>query len=99
MTKLILSMCVLFSVSRINMQPSRMSGTRISPIFTGMKIDAARDLRVQSGDYVQANERNTDNLLQSRTQVCIALLSMGNLTGSVKMWCMATNHTVIKDQF
>ena len=83
------------------MQPSRMSGTRISPIeqFTGMKIDAARDLRVQFGDYVQATVRNTDNSMQSRIQGCIALLPMGNLTGSVKMWCMATNHTVIKDQF
>ena len=101
MTKLLLTMCVLFCVSRINMQPSRMSGTRISPIeqFTGMKIDAARDLRVQFGDYVQATVRNTDNSLQSRTQGCIALLPMGNLTGSVKMWCLATNHTVIKDQF
>ena len=51
------------------MQPSRLSGTRISPIeqFTGMKIDVARDLRVQFGDYVQATVRNTDNSLQSRT--------------------------------
>ena len=45
MTKLLLTMSVLFCVSRINM-PSRMSGTRTSPIeqFTGMKFNAARDL-------------------------------------------------------
>ena len=101
MTRLLLTTCVLFCVSRINMQPSRMSTSRISPIeqFTGLKIDSARDLRVQFGDYVQATVRDTDNSMRSRTQGCIALLPMGNLTGSVKMWCLATNHTVIKDQF
>ena len=83
------------------MQPSRMSTSRMSPIeqFTGMKIDAARDLRVQFGDYVQATVRDTDNSMRSRTLGCIAMLPMGNLTGSVKMWCLATSHTVIKDQF
>ena len=51
------------------MQPSRMSTSRMSPIeqFTGMKIDAARDLRVQFGDYVQATVRDTDNSMRSRT--------------------------------
>ena len=48
MTRLLLTMCVLYCVSRINMQPSRMSTSRMSPKeqFRGMKIDAARDLRV-----------------------------------------------------
>jgi predicted lactoylglutathione lyase len=56
MTRLLLTMCVLFCVSRLNMQPSRMAMDRTSPLeqFTGRKIDAARDLRVQFGDYVQA---------------------------------------------
>ena len=35
----------------------------------------------------------------SRTQGCIAMLPTGNLSGSVKMWCLATHQTVIKDQF
>lgn len=37
--------------------------------------------------------------MRSRTQGCIAMLPTGNLTGSVKMWCLATHQTVIKDQF
>ena len=80
------------------MQPSRGSGARTSPIekSTGMKIDAARDLQVQFSDYVQATVRNIDNSLQSWTQGSIA--RTGNLTGSVKMWCLATDHTFIKDQ-
>ena len=74
---------------------------RISPLeqFTGRKIDAARDLRVQFGDYVQATVSNADNTMCSRTQGCIALLPTGNLTGSVKMWCLSTNATVTRDRF
>jgi hypothetical protein len=37
--------------------------------------------------------------MRSRTQECIALLPTGNLTGSVKMWSLATNATVTRDQF
>ena len=83
------------------MQPSRVMNDRTSPLeqFTGRKIDAARDLRVHFGDYVQATVSNTDNTMRSRTQGCIALLPTGNLTGSVKMWCLATNATVTRDQF
>jgi predicted lactoylglutathione lyase len=101
MTQLLLTLCVLFCVSRLNMQPTRLSTSRISPLeqFTGNKIDAARDLRVQFGDYVQATVANTDNSMNSRTQGCIALLPTGNLTGSVKMWCLATDHTITRDQF
>jgi Reverse transcriptase (RNA-dependent DNA polymerase) len=101
MTRLLLTMCVLFCVSRLNMQPSRISVDRTSPLeqFTGRKLDAARDLRVQFGDYVQATVSDTDNTMRSRTQGCIVLLPTGNLTGSVKMWCLATNHIITRDQF
>jgi hypothetical protein len=56
MTKLMLIKCVVFCVSRINMQPSRTSHDRISPLeqFTGRKLDASRDLRINFGDYVHA---------------------------------------------
>ena len=79
MTRPLLTMCVLFCVSRLNMQPSRMSTSRISPLeqFTGIKIDATRDLRVQF-DYCQATFRNPDNSMRSRTQGCIAMLPTGN---------------------
>ena len=101
MTRLLITMCVLFCVSRLNMQPSRMSVDRIGPLeqFTGRKTDFARDLHVQFGDYVQATVSDTDNTMSSRTQGCIALLPTGNLTGSVKMWCLGINTTITKDQF
>ena len=74
MTRLLL-LCVLFCVSRLIMQPSRMSINRTIPLeqFTGHKIDAARDLRVQFVDYVQATVSDTDNTMRSRTQGCISL--------------------------
>ena len=39
----------------------------------------------------------TDNSMSPRTQGCITLLPMGTLTGSVKMWCLRNNSTVIRD--
>jgi hypothetical protein len=89
MTRLLLTMCVLFCVSRLNMQLSRVSVNRTCPLekFTGRKINAARDLRVRFGDYIQATVSDNDNKMRSRIHGCIALLPTGNLTGSVKMWC------------
>lgn len=83
------------------MQPSRTSHDRISPLeqFSGRKLDASRDLRIDFGEYVHATVPDPDSTLAPRTQGCIALLSAGNSTGSVTMWCLATNRTVKRDQF
>ena len=58
-------MCLLFCVSRLNMQSSRVSVDRTSPLeqFTGRKMNTVRDLRVQFGDYAQATVSNTDNTM------------------------------------
>ena len=42
---------------------------------------------------------DTDNTVRSRVQGCIALLPIGDLSGSVKMWCLARNATITRDQF
>ena len=83
------------------MHPSRTSHIRVSPLeeFSGRKLDAARDLRVNFGDYVHATVPDPNSSMAPRTQGCIALIPTGNSTGSVKMWCLATNHTVTRDQF
>lgn len=82
------------------MQPSRTSHDRISPLkqFSGRKLDASRDLRIDFGEYVHATVPDPDSTFASRTQGCIALLSSGNSTGSVTMWFLATNRTVKRDQ-
>ena len=101
MTRILLLHCVLFTVSRLNMVPGRMSGSSLCPleILTGRKLDTARDLRIGFGDYVQATVADTTNSLTARTHGCIALLPTGNLTGSVKFLSLATNKVVTRDQF
>ena len=101
MTRLLLIMCVLFCVSRINMQPSSTATDRVNPLdqFSGRKLDAKRDPRIEFGDYVHATVPVTDNSMSSRTQGYITLLPMGTLTGSVKMWCLLQSSTIIRDQF
>ena len=101
MTRLLLIMCVLFCVSRVNMQPSSTATDHVSPLeqFSGRKLDAKLDLRVGFGDYVHATVPVTDNTLSPRTQGCIAMLPTGTLTGSVKMWCLRHDSTVTRDQF
>ena len=101
LTKLLLTFLVLFCVSRLNLLPSSNSLDKVSPHeqFTGLKLDFARDLRCGFGDYVQATVPNTDNTMSPRTMGCITLLPTGNTTGSVKMWCLATQSVIIRDQF
>lgn len=101
MTRLLLTMCVIFCISRLNMHPSRTSTNRLSPLeeFSGRKLDASKDLRVNFGDYVHATVPVTNSSMAPRTQGCIVLQPTGNSTGSVKMWCLATNHTITRDQF
>jgi hypothetical protein len=101
MTKLLLAFCVLFCVSRLNLLPSATCMDKVSPHeqFTGMKLDYSRDLRCVFCDYVQATVPNTDNSLSTRTLGCVTLLPTGNLTGSVKMWCLSTKTVLTRDQF
>jgi hypothetical protein len=101
LTKLLLTFLVLFCVSRLNLLPSSNSLDKVSPReqFSGLKLDFARDLRCGYGDYVQATVPNTDNSMSPRTMGCIALLPTGNTTGSVRMWCLATQTVITRDQF
>ena len=101
MDELIMRYCVLFSVSRLNLVPSTVNMTECSPteMYSGRKLDAKRDLRVQFGDYVQATVADPDNSMNARTEGCIALLPVGNLTGSVRMLCLRSGKVVTRDQF
>lgn len=101
MNKHLLVMCALYCIKCINYYPSATGPDDASPYeqFTGRKLDAKLDLRVGFGDYVQATVPNTDSTLKARTQGCIACLPTGNLTGSVKMFCLTTKRMVTRDQF
>jgi hypothetical protein len=93
---------VVFCMSRINLVPSDVTGDRISPRenFTGRKIDFQRDLRVGFGDYVQIYEPNIiTNSQVARTEGAIALLPVGNITGSVKFFKLSTRSIITRDKF
>ena len=90
---------------RASTQPFAMLSPRVTQVqrilavdFLFIKTDAARNLRKEFVDCVRATVSDTDNIMRSRTQGLIALLSTGNLNSSVKMWCLATNATIIRDQ-
>ena len=51
--------------------------------FSGIKLDASRDLRMGFCDYLEATVPNTNNTTAAHTEGCLALLSTGNLQGSV----------------
>lgn len=101
MPSIVLEYCVYFCVWCVNLQPSSTSTDGVSPYeqFSGLKLDAKRDLRFSFGDYIQATTADTDNTMTARTTGCIGLLSSGNLTGSVKMWSLATRKVITRDQF
>ena len=96
-----LSMCVLYCVSRLNYQPTRIRDGIMSPreAFLGRKADAKRDFRCAFGDFVMATVPETDNSMKSRTEDCIVMLPTGNRTGSVRMLSLATGRIVTRDQF
>jgi len=101
MPSIILEYCVYFCVWCVNLQPSSASTDGVSPYeqFSGLKLDAKRDLRFSFGDYIQATGADTDNSMNARTTGCIGLLPTCNLTGSVKMWSLSTRKIVTRDQF
>ena len=101
MTMLLLTYCVYFCVSCLNMEPSSKSALRLSPReqFVGRKVDALIDYRFEFGEYVQASVPTTDNTMKSRTEGCVALVSTGNLKGSVVMLKLATGRVVTREHF
>ena len=92
---------VLFCVSRINLIPHKGGPIGISPseAFKGRKTNAAIDLRVGFGDYAECTDPYGDNTMRPRTQAAIALLPVGNLTGSVYFLSLATGRVIRRDQF
>jgi len=93
MTRTILIFCVLFCASAMNLVIPTDRMLQVSPQeqFTGRRLNIATDLRFGFGDYVQATVANTDNTMKTRTEGCIALLSTGSSSGSVRMLHLATD--------
>ena len=101
MTHTLIVWCMKFCMNCVNLQPSATSTDNVSPFeqFSGLKLDAKRDLRVAFGDYVLATVAETDNSMLPRAEPCIALGGKLNPTGSVWMLSLKTYKIVTRDQF
>jgi hypothetical protein len=98
----LLKFLVMFCIATINMQPNLHRSDRASPreLFTQMKLDFKRDLRVAFGDYVFApTEPSVKNSMESRASGCIALYPTGNRTGAVKFYSLANDSIVSRTQW
>ena len=101
MSRTILIYCVLFCANAMNLIIPTTQALQVSPQeqFTGRRLSMATDLRFGFGDYVQATVATTDNSMKTRTEGCIALLSTGSSSGSVRMLHLATDRVVTRDHF
>jgi hypothetical protein len=101
MTHTLIVWCVLFCMHSVNLQPNASSVDKVSPYeqFSGLKLDAKRDLRVGFGDYAVATNAMTDNSMGPRAGQFIALGGKGGPTGSVWMLSLRSNQVVTRDQF
>ncbi len=100
--KVLLPSLVKYCVLMVNNLPSSLRSDSISPkeAFTGIKLDAKRDLRVGFGDYCQIYIPNqTKNSMEPRTEGGIALLPKGNRQGSVYFMLLDSRRIVLRDQF
>ncbi len=98
----LLKWAVPYVVTRLNMVPSgtRVDSTSPRELYLGRKINAARDLRVSFGAYVQAHDPNeVKNSMAPRVMGMIALLPTGNLQGSVSFLDLSTMRVVTRDQW
>jgi len=94
-------MMVYFCVSRINMMPSKLYDNRVSPRenFLGRKI-TAKDISCYFGEYVLVHEeRQFTNTMEPRAQEAIALLPLGNLTGSCKFFTIKTHRIITRSHW
>ena len=97
MPMIVLSMCVMYVVSRLNYIP-RSKGMSSRELFLGRKPDAKRDFRCGFGDYVVSTVPNTDSSMSSRTEDGVVMLPTGNRTGSVRVYSLHTGKIVTRDQ-
>ena len=87
--KILLVLCVLWCVSRLNMVPSKARPNKVSAheAMTGRKLDYHRDLKYKFGDLVEIPVLHTSNSTdEPRTDTGIAVASTGNLNGDFKFF-------------
>ncbi len=75
MTHTLVVWCDVFCMNSVNLQPNASSIDKVSSYnqFSGLKLDAKRDLQVGFGDYAVATNATTDESMGPRVGQFIAL--------------------------
>ncbi|KAA8493868.1 hypothetical protein FVE85_5005 [Porphyridium purpureum] len=98
----LLAAAVQYCVQRLNMLPSTVSqspGASARELFTGLKSDASRDLRLKFGEYIQVHTAKTGNSLEPPTEGCIALHGSDNLSGSWHIFGLNTGRITVRQRW
>jgi len=94
---------VEFCVTTINLLPDEHREDPTSPyeLFTGLKVDFARQLRISFGDYAECRNPNRKlvNGPKPRSDPCITLLPMPNQQGSYLFFDLGSRRTVIRTKW
>jgi len=94
---------VEFCVTTINLLPDEQREDPTSPyeLFTGLKVDFAKQLRISFGDYAECRNPNRKpvNGPKPRSDPCIALLPMLNQQGSYLFFDLGSRRTVIRTKW
>lgn len=92
---------VCYSVYCMNFHVSKMGreGLCARQELTGVRPDMKRDFRIGFGDYAQVPHKPAGNGLEAKTVGAIAVLPMGNPTGSVKFISLLTAKVITRNQF
>lgn len=104
LTKQLIVSLVQFCVQSINLMPQSTREIKISPkeLFTGRKINYARDLKITFGEYAQIHEDDSavlKNSTKERTADAIALRMKGNVQGTAEFYSLTTWKVVSRDQW
>ena len=101
LAKCLLVWLVLYSVFICNLSLTKGGYMNISPreALTGRKVDYKSVLRAPFGAYAQVTVRNVNNSMAPRTVGAIALLPVGNESGSYKFWSLATGSVITSNTF
>jgi hypothetical protein len=101
MTHALIVWCVMFCTHLVNLQPNASSVDKVSPCeqFSGLKLNAKRDLRVGFGVYAVATNVMMDNSMSPRAGQSIALGGKGGPTDNVWMLSLRSDQVATRDQF
>ena len=95
--QILLKECSGYVVTRMNLIRSSLF-TMLSPreIYTGIKTDVNRDIRLSFGSIVQVPVSTTSNNMEERTNTCISLTPTMNNNGSIKFYVLKNGETIIR---